>query len=108
MTAQRTIEEVLSKALFASWLRGHQPGELVGNTGRACGCPLANFLRGAGFGWAAVQPSFVRPLGPGTTAQIDLPPWARAFVLGVDLSGNGTAGRAVSAGTALSILESIP
>lgn len=106
--ARRTIEEILSKPLFLAWLRQHQPGDLVGNTGRACGCPLAKFLREAGFGDVAVQPTFLRPGGPGTTRRIELPDWARVFVLGVDLSGSGIAGRAVSAQHALIILEATP
>ncbi len=107
-TAKRTIEEILRKPIFATWLRQHGLGDLVGHTGRACGCPLANFLRGSGFGWVVVQPTFLRPDGVGTTTRLDLPDLARAFVLGVDLSGSGTAGRAVSAEHALFILEAIP
>lgn len=98
----------LSRSSFEAWLRGKEPGEVVGRGrlgatfARACHCPLATWLAEAcGDGFAIVGTSGYQ-VGDGTRR--DLPAWAGSFARAADLADKPTE----TAADCLVLLSQIP
>lgn len=80
-----TVTQLLDPGCFASWLRS-QPGTrpLYDDDGK---CVLAIYLHDQGFVHVTVSKNDCYVDGLDALGPVDLPRWARAFVLAIDRSG---------------------
>ena len=92
--------QIPSQDEFVRWLKSNRLAEVVGHAGDDHDCPLARWLTAL---WNArvVVGTESALVGPYPAADVQMPPWAKAFVLLID---NESEEEAVTARQALAFL----